>query len=177
MISHETRNIVRQRAKFSCEYCDVSETEAGGELTIDHFKPQSKDGSDEPENLIYACSRCNLYKGDYFPENYSVPNLWNPRKGSSEKHFILLTNGEMQALTKTGEFTILRLRLNRKPLVEHRRQKQLQTEETLLIARYQTLTELLMRLSQQQIELLEEQQKLLEAQRRLLNIFFDSETK
>ena len=173
MISHETRNIARQRAKFSCEYCGVSETEVGGELAIDHFKPQSKGGSDEPENLIYACSRCNLYKGDYFPKNDSDQNLWNPRTESSEKHFILLTNGQMQALTETGEFTIRRLRLNRKPLVEHRRQKQIQTEESLLIARYQTLTELLMRLSQQQIELLEEQQKLLEAQQRLLNIYFD----
>ena len=114
MISHETRTMVRQRAKFSCEYCDVSETEVGGELTVDHFKPQSKDGSDEPENLIYACSRCNLYKGDYFPENDSDQNLWNPRIESSEKHFILLTNGQMQALTKTGEFTIRRLRLNQK---------------------------------------------------------------
>lgn len=102
MISQETRQIVRQRANFSCEYCGVSEAEVGGALTIDHFKPQSKGGSDEIENLIYACSRCNLYKGDYFTETDSNQNLWNPRTESSEKHFILLSNGKVQALTETG---------------------------------------------------------------------------
>jgi HNH endonuclease len=175
MISHEIREIVRCRANFSCEYCGVSETEAGGELTIDHFKPQSKGGSDEIENLIYACSRCNLYKSDYFSENDLNQKLWNPRTESSDEHFILLTSGHLQALTKNGEFTIRRLRLNRNALVENHRQKQIQVEENLLTTRYQTLTELLMSLSQQQFELLEEQQKLLEAQQRMLKIFFDVE--
>ncbi len=177
MISHETRQIVRQRANFACEYCGVSETETGGELTIDHFKPQSKSGLDEPENLVYACSRCNLYKGDYFPETDSDQKIFNPRTDSSEEHFIFLANGQIQPLTETGRFTIRRLRLNRKPLVENRQRKQIQAEENLRIGRYQILVELLMRLSQQQVEMLEEQQKLLEAQQRLLKIFFDSQNK
>jgi 5-methylcytosine-specific restriction endonuclease McrA len=44
----EVRLVVRQRAGFVCEYCGVSETDSGGELTIDHIRPQAKAGSDDP---------------------------------------------------------------------------------------------------------------------------------
>lgn len=177
MISHEMRQIVRRRANFSCEYCGISETETGGELTIDHFKPQSKGGSDEPENLIYACSRCNLYKSDYFAETDFDQNIFNPRTDLTENHFFFFINGQVHHLTETGAFTIRRLRLNRKPLVENRRQKQIQMEGCLQAEHYQTLVELLMQLSQQQSEMLEAQQKLLESQQKLLRMLFDSKIK
>jgi hypothetical protein len=47
MISETLRLQVRQRANFACEYCGVTETDSGGELTIDHYQPQSQNGSDE----------------------------------------------------------------------------------------------------------------------------------
>ena len=174
MISAEKREIVRRRANFSCEFCGITETDVGGELTVDHFQPKSKKGADNLENLIYACARCNLYKADYFPENKFVQKLWNPREESGEAHFLLVPSGEFFALSETGKFTIQRLRLNRSQLVENRQRKQIQAEDDLLIARYQSLTELLMRMFQQQLELLEEQRNLLEQQQRLLKIF-DSE--
>ncbi|HEX8734067.1 MAG TPA: HNH endonuclease signature motif containing protein [Pyrinomonadaceae bacterium] len=177
MISHETRRIIRERANFSCEYCGVSETEAGGELTIDHFQPQSKSGTDELENLIYACPRCNLYKGDYFPENDSDIPLWNPRVEADDQHFLLLASGKLSPFTAIGNFTIQRLRLNRSPLIEHRRQKQIQEEEKRLISEYQDLVELLMRESETQVLLSEQQQKLLQEQQRLLKKLFDLENK
>lgn len=171
MISAETREIVRRRANFSCEFCGITETDVGGELTVDHFQPKSKKGSDNLENLIYACARCNLYKADCFPENKFDQKLWNPHEESSEAHFLLLPSGELFALSETGKFTIYRLRLNRPQLIENRRQKQIQAEEDLLLARYQGLTELLMRMFQQHLELLDEQRNLLEEQQRLLRIF------
>ena len=174
MISAETRQIVRRRANFSCEFCGVTETDVGGELTVDHFQPKGKKGSDNLENLIYACARCNLYKADYFPETATELKLWNPRQESGDAHFLLLPSGELFALSETGKFTIQQLRLNRSPLVENRRRKQIQVEEDLLLARYQNLTELLMRMFQQHLELLDEQRNLLEEQKRLLKIF-DSE--
>lgn len=177
MISHETRQIVRERANFSCEYCGVSETEVGGELTIDHFQPQSKSGTDELENLIYACPRCNLYKGNYFPENDFDLSLWNPRTEASDRHFSPQAGGELFPLTETGNFTIRQLRLNRLPLIEHRRRKQIQEEENSLILMHQSLVELLMRYAEMQLSILEEQKKLLEEQQRLLKKFFDSENK
>jgi 5-methylcytosine-specific restriction endonuclease McrA len=53
---------VRQRAGFSCEFCAVTETDTGGRLTVDHFQPKAKGGTDaleNLENLIYCCFRCN----------------------------------------------------------------------------------------------------------------------
>lgn len=64
-ISSTLRDEVRRRARFTCEYCGTSETDAGAELTIDHFRPLSKGGADAFENLVYCCSRCNEYKQDY----------------------------------------------------------------------------------------------------------------
>lgn len=58
MISDEIREKVRSRAGFACEYCGVTETDTGGMLTIDHFQPKTKGGSDKCDNLIYCCSPC-----------------------------------------------------------------------------------------------------------------------
>lgn len=86
-INKDTRELVCQRAKCKCEYCEISETDAGGLLTIDHYKPQTKGGTDSPENLVYCCHRCNLYKAYYYPENPTDPTIWNPRKNNRAKHF------------------------------------------------------------------------------------------
>jgi 5-methylcytosine-specific restriction endonuclease McrA len=66
-ISSEIREQVRRRANFACEFCGASETDVGGQLTIDHFQPKSKGGNDSLENLLYSCIRCNQYKQDYWP--------------------------------------------------------------------------------------------------------------
>jgi hypothetical protein len=42
MIKAVVREQVRQRANFACEFCGISEIDAGGELTIDHFQPNSR---------------------------------------------------------------------------------------------------------------------------------------
>lgn len=62
---HPRHQEVRQRYQRCCGYCGVTETEGGGELTVDHFRPVSAGGDDREENLVYACFRCNLYKGDF----------------------------------------------------------------------------------------------------------------
>lgn len=64
-VSGEIRELVRQRANFACEYCGVSEIDSGGYLTLDHFQPLSKGGTDALVNLIYACPRCNQYKSKW----------------------------------------------------------------------------------------------------------------
>ena len=47
-----TRDQVRQRANFACEFCGVTEADAGGQLTIDHFQPATNGGPDDFENLL-----------------------------------------------------------------------------------------------------------------------------
>lgn len=117
-IPNAIRDQVRQRADFACEFCSVSELDSGGLLTIDHFQPKSKGGSDEIKNLIYACIRCNQFKQDYWPANLEEPNLWNPRENNRTEHFLLAEDGKILPLTPKGQFTVQRLRLNRPLLVK-----------------------------------------------------------
>ena len=172
-ISPEVRLCVRQRAHFACEYCGVSETDTGSELTIDHFQPHTKGGQDDVNNLLYCCARCNQYKADYWPVEASDPMLWNPRQEVFETHFLMLTDGKLYAITATGEFTLNRLRLNRSPLIHHRLRKQHYLEETRLLKQHQQIMDLIEQLQQQQIALLEEQRLLLEQQRALLQLLLN----
>ena len=111
------RDQVRHRAAYACEYCGTSETEAGAELTIDHFHPASKGGADSFDNLVYCCSRCNAYKLDYWPASAADPAIWNPRAEPGTRHWIETDDAVLRPLTETGDWTIRRLRLNRPALI------------------------------------------------------------
>jgi hypothetical protein len=64
-ISKHLRFIVFARDKFTCRYCGrQSDTVA---LEIDHIIPVCQGGTNDPENLITACSDCNLGKGGRTP--------------------------------------------------------------------------------------------------------------
>jgi len=169
-ISETVRRQVRQRANFSCEFCGVTETDAGGELTIDHFRPQSRGGADDLDNLLYCCQRCNQYKADYWPTPVDEPILWNPRQESVASHLLTLADGTLYPITPIGAFTLRRLRLNRPPLVAHRLRKHHQGEEQRLLARYRDLVTVLEQLQAQHAVLLEEQRTLLEEQKALLRL-------
>jgi len=172
-ITTGTRDAVRRRAGFACEYCGVSETDTGGELTIDHYQPQTKGGTDALENLLYCCVRCNQYKADYWPVQPNEPALWNPRTDVAGGHFVQVEDGTLHPLTVVGRFTLQRLRLNRAPLVAYRRRQTNYEEERRLLQRYQDSLELLERLHAQQVALLQEQQQLLAEQRALLRALLD----
>ena len=53
-----TRFNVFLRDKFSCQYCG-----SGEELTFDHLLPRSKGGETNWDNVVTACSECNVKKG------------------------------------------------------------------------------------------------------------------
>lgn len=53
------RELIRKRAKYLCEYCHSPEKISATRFTIDHIIPQSLGGSDDIDNLAYACRRCN----------------------------------------------------------------------------------------------------------------------
>lgn len=116
-LTGDIREKVRERACFRCEFCGVTETDAGGELTIDHFRPVSRGGDDSSDNLVYCCVRCNQYKLDYWPESDGDTMLWNPRLENPDCHFLELDDGRLYPLSETGSLTVRRLRLNRPPLV------------------------------------------------------------
>ncbi len=71
-MAHPKLQTVRERYAFCCGYCGVSEADVGGELTVDHFRPVSAGVDHSDENLVYACVRCNQYKGGLLPEATDV---------------------------------------------------------------------------------------------------------
>jgi hypothetical protein len=148
----------------------LTETDTGGELTIDHFHPHSRGGTSDLENLLYCCQRCNQYKADYWPMHPDDPGLWNPRQDPVETHLLSLADGTLYAITPAGAFTLKRLRLNRAPLVAYRLRLHYRGEEQRLLTRYRDLMTVLEQLQAQQAALLEEQQALLKEQQALLTL-------
>ena len=57
-----TRFNVFLRDRFTCQYCGARE-----DLTFDHVVPRSKGGVTSWENVVAACSGCNLRKADMMP--------------------------------------------------------------------------------------------------------------
>ena len=61
-----TRFNVFLRDRFSCQYCGNKFPTQ--ELTFDHLVPRSLGGTTNWKNVVTACSRCNLKKGNLLPE-------------------------------------------------------------------------------------------------------------
>ena len=81
-----TRRNVLERDRHTCQYCNLK----GEHLTLDHVIPRSRGGGDAWENLVAACVRCNVKKGNRTPKEASMPLLCKPRKPYSSLHFELV---------------------------------------------------------------------------------------
>jgi 5-methylcytosine-specific restriction endonuclease McrA len=76
-----TRFNVFLRDRFECQYCgDGFPTQ---ELTFDHVMPRSKGGRTTWENVVTACSCCNLRKGSRLPRECNMWPLNPPRQPTS----------------------------------------------------------------------------------------------
>jgi 5-methylcytosine-specific restriction endonuclease McrA len=73
-----SRRNIFERDKNTCQYC--RKKLAKSELTIDHVIPRSRGGRDTWENLVLACMRCNVRKGDRSPEEAGMPLIRKPKK-------------------------------------------------------------------------------------------------
>jgi hypothetical protein len=172
-ISPQLRQLVRERAAYVCEYCGVSETNVGSELTIDHYHPQSLGGSDEPSNLLYCCHRCNLNKLDYWAETPEDLPLWNPRSSRFDEHILILADGTAYPITAIGRKTIAQLRLNRPQLVAYRVAQRGYREAAHLLSERRALITTLEDINRQQQALIETQRQLLEQQQQLIRALLE----
>ena len=68
-----TRFNVFLRDRFSCQYCGTRE-----ELTFDHVIPRSRGGQTTWENVVAACSPCNLKKGGQMPHDCGMTPYQDP---------------------------------------------------------------------------------------------------
>ena len=73
--SKPSRNAIYQRDGHKCQYCGATRR-----LTIDHVIPKSKGGSDDWDNLVVACSRCNTKKGDTMLEQSGLKLVKKPSR-------------------------------------------------------------------------------------------------
>ncbi|MEO1198061.1 MAG: HNH endonuclease [Pseudomonadota bacterium] len=62
-----TRFNVFLRDSFTCQYCGAEE-----DLTFDHVTPRSKGGQTTWENVVAACSPCNLRKANRMPDQVEM---------------------------------------------------------------------------------------------------------
>ncbi|HZB92142.1 MAG TPA: HNH endonuclease [Stellaceae bacterium] len=65
-----TRFNVFLRDRFTCQYC--GEDFPSHDLTFDHVVPRSRGGRTVWENVVTACSSCNLLKGNRLPQESSM---------------------------------------------------------------------------------------------------------
>ena len=81
-----TRRNVLERDRHTCQYCKYK----GDSLTLDHVIPRSRGGVDSWENLVAACVRCNIKKGNRTPKEADMPLLNNPRRPYSSLMFEIM---------------------------------------------------------------------------------------
>ena len=74
-----TRFNVFLRDRFSCQYCG-----SGEELTFDHLLPRSKGGQTNWDNVVTACSSCNVKKGGRLLKNLDMSLNQKPYQPSTE---------------------------------------------------------------------------------------------
>jgi hypothetical protein len=130
-ISKSLYEVVRQRARFRCEYCHYIELLSSAPLSIDHIQPQSFGGTDDPDNLALACRRCNERRYNFTtgidPETESEVPLFNPRQQQWSEHFIWSADAlQIVGKTSIGRATCHRLDLNderrEEPFIQKARQ-------------------------------------------------------
>ena len=63
------------RDQYTCQYCGLKSTE----LTLDHVIPRRQKGAHTWENVVAACSKCNLKKAGFTPEEAKMRLLREPK--------------------------------------------------------------------------------------------------
>ena len=115
-ITEQLRQAVRERANSCCEYCLIAPDKRFLPHSVDHIIARKHSGSDEIDNLCYACYKCNSFKGSNVagidPKTNEAVLLFNPRTQKWSEHFQLELTGHIKALTPVGVVTLFVLRIN-----------------------------------------------------------------
>ena len=111
----ELERRVRQRAKFSCEYCLMPESAYRFTFPIDHIVAKQHGGKTSLKNLAEACLRCNSHKGPNLsgidPDSGELVRLFHPRIDKWADHF-RWKGPRILGITPIGRATIVVLDMN-----------------------------------------------------------------
>lgn len=116
-IPKKRRAKVASRALHRCEYCHSSAALALGHFHTEHILPRKYGGSDDEDNLAYACPLCNENKLTTTEGRDSatgrIVRLFNPRTDDWNSHFIWSADGiDLIGLTPIGRITVAVLKIN-----------------------------------------------------------------
>ena len=75
------------RDKFTCQYCGKK----AHDLTLDHVIPRRQHGAHTWENVVTACSRCNLHKAGRTPSEAKM-RLGTVPKAPDPNPYLILQN-------------------------------------------------------------------------------------
>jgi hypothetical protein len=121
-----SRNLVRLRAEGRCEYYRLPEVADEWPFHVDHIIAKVHHLNDDPSNLAWTCTQCNLHKGTNFasidPETSSRVDLFDPRRQIWHEHFHVENNGRIVGITASGRATTRLLDMNGSPQLELRRE-------------------------------------------------------
>jgi 5-methylcytosine-specific restriction endonuclease McrA len=80
--------VVYARCAYSCVYCgfDGRSFDSWMQMSIDHVRPSSCGGTDEPSNLVAACRSCNSITGPMkFTPEQSREEIFQAKKSRARE--------------------------------------------------------------------------------------------
>jgi hypothetical protein len=114
-IPSRIRQEVARRAGYRCEYCLIHEEDTFYGCQVEHIISLKHGGTDDLDNLAYACAFCNYSKGaniaTVLGETDRMVRLYNPRRDCWQEHF-RLEGAYIVPISEIGEATVKVLALN-----------------------------------------------------------------
>ena len=120
------QSFIQERANKCCEYCKFPLNYSHDSFHIEHIIPLQLGGTNELNNLAFACDGCNSNKWAFIEGKDSISGLsfpiFNPRKDEWSTHFMWVDDFTIiQGITSEGRVTVDLLKMNRKGLINVRR--------------------------------------------------------
>ena len=136
----EYYNEIETDCQKCCVYCDVSLDEIGGEgMQLDHFRPKTipefESLSNDPNNLLLSCPKCNRLKSNHWPADVSADTTCDgdcgfidPFKENRKDYFEIENTGGIRDKKSPSKYMIQLLKLDRIARRQVRRKRILRAE-------------------------------------------------
>jgi hypothetical protein len=123
--SNTELSFIQERAKHTCEYCKFPVRFSPNPFHVEHIVPLQAGGTNDLDNLAFACDGCNTNKWAYTtwpdPASGQAVRLFHPRTDDWNDHFQWNADfTKILAQTAVGRASADLLQLNREGLVNIR---------------------------------------------------------
>lgn len=126
---------IKEDCQERCVYCDALLSEHGNEgFHIDHFRPyvHFAELKNDPNNLVLACSKCNVWKSKNWPTNMYFHvhashdgsiGFIDPFQEPLSNHFSVDPSGKLLTTGAVAKYMLELLHLNRESRIQLRRKR------------------------------------------------------